>query len=186
MFILKPEFERFLAVWRSLPRDSHPLLPAKRDVTPAVFGDFLRRMAMTEMRAPQNLLIFFAGSEFEHNAGLDITGRNYYDLLPPAFFKPMTTFHENLLGTPCGACIADVIVTSSGARYLHETIQLPLTDGMGTVRYLMGYGLARKPAGDDGYRVQASHQPGNIKELHYLDLGAGAPGERIEDFTFYR
>lgn len=186
MFAPNPGFDAYYSAWARLPRRTHALLPCRHDVTPATFGSLLHFMALTEMIAPYNLQIFYAGSGFERNAGLPITECNYYDLLPKAFHEPMAKFHEILLGTPCGAVISDVIVTSQDSRYIHETMQLPLADEDGDVCYLMAFGLGRKPFEDPSGRTEASHQPGNIKELHYLDLGAGAPTARIEDFIFHR
>ncbi|MCJ9427509.1 PAS domain-containing protein [Kordiimonas marina] len=186
MFVPNPEFDAFYNAWRRLPRRAHDLLPSRSDVGPDTFPGLLPFMALTEMLGPCYLHIFYAGSGFERNAGLPIADQNYYDLLPLEFHKPMAKFHEILLETPCGAEVSDIIVTSQGSRYLHETMQLPLVDDDGDVRFLMAYGLGRKPFEDASSRTRESHSPGNIKELHYLDIGAGAPSARIEDFIFHR
>ena len=180
--VLNPEFDAFFARWKDLPRRRHALLPCKTDIGPSLFGEFLQYMAIAERRSPDDCRILFAGSVFEHNAGFPVTGRNYYDMLPPSFIKPMKAFHRNLLGTPCGAYIADVISTTSGHSYIHHTLQLPAVDEKGFVRYLVACGLARKPYDDTGNRTDASHVPANIKDMFYINLGSGAPGVRITDF----
>ena len=118
--------------------------------------------------------------------GLAVTGKNYYDLLPETYHQSMSVFHSILQDTPCGAYIVDAIETTSGNRYVHETLQLPISDEFGEVRYLLVYGLDRKPYGDRGSRTDESHQPSNIKEMHYIDLGAGAPTVCVENFNFRR
>ncbi|WP_417450755.1 hypothetical protein [Kordiimonas sp.] len=114
-----------------------------------------------------------------------MTGKNYYDLLPASFHKPMSIFHNNMLDTPCGAYVADVIGTTAGTRYIHHTLQLPAADEAGNICYLIAFGLARRPYGDQGIRTETSHQPSNIKELFYIDLGAGMPSAYIKDFEFH-
>ena len=180
---LNPEFDEFFSLWKSLPRRKHNLLPCKADIKPAQFGKFLQFIAIAERKSPDDFRILFAGSVFEHNAGFPVTGRNYYEMLPPSFIKPMKAFHRNLLGTPCGAYIADVIHTTTGSSYIHHTLQLPMVDEKGFVRYLVGCGLARKPYDDTGSRTDASHRPANIKDMFYLNLGSGAPKQKIVNFT---
>lgn len=182
MFTIPKEFEPFMEVWRGLPRRTHPLLPSRTDIVPEAFGELLSCMALTNMLGPRNLNIFFIGSHFEWNASLEASGQNYYDLLPEEFHEPMATFHKTLMETPCGAFISDVITTAHGSEYTHDTLQMPYADEEGIVHYLMAYGYGRKPYADYAQRTVKSHRPSSIKDLHYIDLGAGVPAFYIENF----
>ncbi|WP_286828196.1 MULTISPECIES: PAS domain-containing protein [Kordiimonas] len=182
MFNLPPELDRFFTVWKALPRTAHSLLPCKNEITPAALGDLLHSTGIAKMVAPFNLQVTYAGSGYEKSASTHVTGSNYYDLLPPAFHKPMALFHNNLLGTPCGAFVADVITTTSGSQYLHETIQLPMADPQGDPIYLVAYAHGRKPYGDTGERKPGNHNASSVRDMFYLDLGAGAPGDYIKNF----
>jgi hypothetical protein len=184
MTTLHPEFEEFFALWKTLPRRRHALLPCKQDITPSQFGKFLQYMAIAERKSPNDCRILFAGSMFELNAGFPVTGRNYYAMLPPAFIKPMKAFHRNLLGTPCGAYIADVISTTSGHSYIHHTLQLPAVDEKGFVRYLLACGLAKQPFHGAGSRTESSDDPAYITDLIYINLGSGVPGAQVADFVY--
>lgn len=184
MFETPAEFSPFLKAWAGLPRRAHPLLPEKKDISPVLFGEFLHLVCITEFIAPRDMRIRFAGSEFERLAGFGTELENYYDMLPDRFVESTETFHRLIRTTPCGAFVGDVITVTSGNRYLHETIHLPLSDEAGAVRYLMVYGVGRKPYGDQSPRSVGNHNESNIKELHYLDLGLGAPKARIEEFKF--
>ena len=183
---LAPEFSDFQACWEALPRSTHPLLPAKRDITPIRLGEMLHYIGIGEMRGHQNMRVHFYGAGIERVSGIKVTGKNYYDLLPPAFVKPLSVFHTNILGTPCGAFICDVITTPSGARYEYQSLQYPLADDNGEVKFLLVYGRARIPYGDDSERDSASFHRDSIKDMHYIDLGAGAPKAGIENFEFHR
>lgn len=186
MALLPPEFSPFMSAWDNLPRQVNPVVPHKKDISPALFGEFLHLVCVTEMVARRHLKILFVGSEFERLAGFGADLENYYDMLPAKFMAQTEIFHDIVLGTPCGAFIGDVITTTSGVCYLHETVHLPLADADGEVRYLMVYGVGRKPTSDYSPRSTGNHNESNIKELRYLDLGAGAPADRIRDFRFHR
>lgn len=183
---LPADFDTFMEAWNGLPRTSHALLPQKKDITPVLFGQFLPLVCVAEMVASENLQLRFVGSEFERLAGLQLSLKNYYDFLPAKFIKATKLFHDRILGTPCAAFVRDLISSKSGNRYLHETLHLPLADENGAVRYLMIYGVGRKPAGDLSFRKEGDHNESNIKELFYIDLGAGAPADHVKEFIFHR
>ncbi|NVJ98583.1 MAG: PAS domain-containing protein [Alphaproteobacteria bacterium] len=186
MSLLPSEIAPFLEAWNRLPRGIHPTLPQKKDINPIQFGEFLHLVCITELVCPRNLQIRYAGSEFERLAGFTIELKNYYDMLPPQFVDTTEQFHSRLMGTPCGAYVSDMITSGSGSSYLHQTVHLPLSDEKGEVRYLLIYGFGNKPVGDHEPRRQGNHNARNIKELHYLDLGTGAPAAYVSNFEFHK
>ncbi|MCJ9427508.1 PAS domain-containing protein [Kordiimonas marina] len=183
---ISPEFTPFLACWQALPRSRHPFLPARSDCTPARLGPFLPNIGIGLHQGPGKMEVLYYGSVLEQVSGLKVTGMNYYDLLPEVFRSPLMKFHHLLFSTPCGAYIADFVKTEAGNQYLYESLQFPLTDDKGTPTYLLLYGLGRKPFTDKTDRNIEGIGRRAIKEMHYLDIGAGAPSARIEDFIFYR
>ncbi len=186
MEYLPQSFTPFLEKWNGLDRHAHPILPCRADLSPLRFGEFLPNICVTERLGPMNLPIRYAGSAFERAAGYPLNGKNYYNLLPKAFRKSVAVFHDYIVSTPCGAFVRDIISTDSGSRYLHETIHLPLVDNAGDVRYVMAYGLGRKAIDDKGTRPIEDQSDSHIKDLFYLDLGAGAPTTCIENFIFHK
>lgn len=182
---LPPDIAPFMEKWHTLPRLAHPILPQKKDINPVKFGEFLPLVCITEMVAPRNMQIRYAGTEFEHLAGFKMELRNYYDMLPPAFVDATEKFHQRLISTPCGAYVCDLITSTNRSQYLHETVHLPLTDEQGAVRFLMVFGVGNKPQDDRGNRRDGNHNASNIKELQYLDLGSGAPGAYVTEFQFH-
>lgn len=183
---LPETFHPFIREWCALPRKAHTMMPCRDDLSPVRFGAFLPYLCVTEMIEPMQLPIRYAGSVFERAAGYPLTGRNYYDLLPEGFKRSVAVFHDHIIRTPCGAFVRDIISTDSGSRYLHETIHLPLSDAKGQVRYVMAYGLGRKALDDKGKRPLDDQSDSHIKDLQYLDLGAGAPTACIENFIFHK
>ncbi|NVJ71196.1 MAG: hypothetical protein HWE08_12620 [Alphaproteobacteria bacterium] len=175
-------FQPFIQKWSSLPPRKHPFLPCRSDLTSRLFAEFLPLLCITQVVAPMILPIIYAGEAFERSAGYKLNGVNYYDLLPKKFRKSVAIFHSNILETPCGAFVRDVITTDAGSRYLHETIHLPMVDDEGQVRYVIAYGLGRKPFGDRGIRPKEDQSDTHIKDMHYIDLGAGAPRTYFKNF----
>ncbi len=118
----------------------------------------------------------------ERLSGLLVSNENYYSLISDDL-KPLMNFHhKTLFETPCGAYVGDVITTRSGSSYLFETLQFPVCDSSGKVCYLLAYGHSRSPAEDLGERDVSDRTGQHIRELHYMDLGAGAPSSCIIDF----
>jgi len=130
--------------------------------------------------------VLYYGSMLEQISGLKVTGMNYYDLQPEAFRSPLMKFHDLIFSTPCGAYIADFVKTEAGNQYLYESVQFPLTNDEGDPCYLLLYGVGRKPFADRTDRSLEGIGRRAIKEMHYLDIGAGAPTARIEDFIYHR
>lgn len=183
---LSDSFTPFVRRWLALPRERHPLLPCRSDLSPTTFGEFLPQLCVTESIAPMKLPIVYAGTAFERAAGYPLTGINYYALLPEGFRKSVAQFHAFILKTPCAAFVRDVITTDRGSRYLHETLHLPMADDEGNVRYVIAYGMGRRPLEDRSERPVEDQRDSHIKDLRYLNLGAGAPAGYIKNFVYYK
>lgn len=178
-------FEAFLNCWEALPRDHHPFLPAKSACTPVTLGALLPQSGIFEYCGKFDLRIRFIGSELERLSGIrvgDTQEGNYYSLLPDEFKPMMHGYHKAVFGTPCGAYVGDVLTTKAGSSYLFETMQFPLCDDKGDVRYLLAYGYGRVPTGDLGGRDVHDRTQAHIRDLHYMDLGGGAPSSCIINF----
>jgi len=132
--------------------------------------------------AKYELTILFVGTEMERLSGLIASGKNYYSLISDDL-KPLMNFHhKTLFETPCSAYVGDVITTRSGNSYLFETLQFPVCDSSGKVCYLLAYGHSRSHAADLGERDVSDRTGQHIRDLHYMDLGAGAPDSCIINF----
>lgn len=175
-------FDNFLKTWEMLPRKNHPFLPSRHDCNPATLGALLPQTALFHYEGKHKLIIQFVGTEMERLSGLTATGSNYYDLIADDL-KPLLNFHhKTVFGTPCGAYVGDVITTRAGSTYLFETMQFPVCDENGIVKYLLAYGYGWNPTGELGDRDVSDRTGQHIRDLHYMDLGAGAPSGCIINF----
>lgn len=175
-------FEEFLTTWEALPRTNHKFLPSKNDCNPVTLGPLLPQTALFQYEGKFRLTIQFIGTEMERLSGMAETGANYYDLITDELKPLMHQYHKAIFGVPCGAYVGDVITTRSGSTYLFETMQFPITDENGEVRYLLAYGYGRNPADEPDNRDVSDRTGKHIRDLHYMDLGAGAPSNCIINF----
>jgi len=175
-------FENFLNIWNGLPRNHHEFLPSKEDCNPANFGSMLAQTALLRYDARYKLTIVFVGTEMERISGMGTTGENYYSLISDELKPQMNFHHKTIFQTPCGAYVGDVITTRLGNSYLFETMQFPVCDKDGQVRYLLAYGHGRRPTGDMGERDVNDRTGQHIRDLHYMDLGGGASSACIINF----
>lgn len=175
-------FEGFLKVWNELPRNHHEFLPSKSTCNPSNFGSLLSQTALFRYDARYQLTTVFVGTEMERLSGLGKPGENYYSLIADDLKPQMNFHHRTLFQTPCGAYVGDVITTTAGNSYLFETMQFPVCNDLGEVCFLLAYGHGRRPTNDLGGRDSSDRSGQHIRDLHYMDLGAGAPSSCIINF----
>jgi len=184
--VIKTEnFESFLDVWNKLPRSAHAFLPSKDECNPGNLGSLLSQTALFRYDAKYQLTILFVGSEMERLSGLGSTGENYYSLISDDLKLSMNFHHKTIFNTPCGAYVGDVITPRNGNSYLFETMQFPVCDSNGEVKFLLAYGYGRRDTGNLGERDVSDRTGQHIRDLHYMDLGAGAPDNCIIDFEMH-
>lgn len=145
-------------------------------------GELLTQSAIFKYEGKHQLRLHFVGTEMERLSGITGSGSNYYDLIAADFKPLMHAYHKTVFGYPCGAYIGDVITTRSGVTYLFETMQFPVSDNDGNANYLLAYGYGRTPAGNLDGRDVSDRRGQHIRDLHYMDLGAGAPSNCIINF----
>lgn len=179
-----PTFGAFIDCWQALPRDRHPLVPCISACTPATLGPLMAYVALAVYNGKYDMRTTFVGSEIERLAGTVTDGMNYYDSMSDDLKAATHMFHKYLLETPCGAYVGDVVTAKSGLIYRFETMQFPLCDQQGQVRHIIAFGQGRSPIRDRLTRTEQDHRVSNLQDMHYLDIGAGAPAARIIDFEF--
>lgn len=180
-----PSFGEFVDCWQALPREHHALVPSITACSPVSLGRLMPFIALGAYRGKYELRTTYVGSEIERLAGTVTDDMNYYDSMSDDLKAATHVFHQYLLDTPCGAYIADIITAKSGLKYRFETMQFPLCDDTGAVNYLMVFGQGRSSIKDRMSREELDHSVSNIQDMHYLDIGAGAPAGHIIDFKFF-
>ncbi|UTW54450.1 hypothetical protein [Kordiimonas sp. SCSIO 12610] len=186
MIELEEKHEDFFRLWRSLPRDNHPLLPCKKHFTPLTFGNMLSNVAIGEMRGPKNFTFIFSGTNFEAISGFKATGVNYYDILAEKDHAGTVLVHNALFGYPCGIYMENQFISEAGNPYTITSLQLPLCDEKTKKpRFAASYSGGRKSISDaSGLRNREITQS-SVKNFRYMDIGAGAPKHFISDYKYF-
>ncbi|WP_262696118.1 hypothetical protein [Kordiimonas aquimaris] len=145
----------------------------------------MANIALFRYEGPCQLDVLFSGSEIERLSGLNKNVRNYYDMVADEKTrKALNAYHTIIINQPCGAYVADMVSTPSNISYVFETMQFPLSDDTGKVCFLLVYGYGRRPAHTDVERDEADRKLGHIRDMHFVDLGAGAPSDCIVDYQY--
>ncbi|MFC3053417.1 PAS domain-containing protein [Kordiimonas pumila] len=186
MLTLGQHFHDFLSFWDALPRTLHPFLPAKADITPANCGKLLPHMGIGRYNAPGNIYVLFYGTLLEKATGIAPTGKNFFDTLPPESHEAIKLFHSIIFERMCAAYVVYLIASSDKLYYSYRTLQLPAVDEEGIPRYLIIYGTALQPEHNYNKRAFMGMDQKNVKEMHYIDLGNGAPTFKIEKYTLHK
>lgn len=178
---ISEEFDAFHKCWQALPRKNHPLVPSLKDCNPGTLGPMISNIALARYDGKYQMYLTFVGTEMERLSGTAAQKINYYDTMTDELKRGTHFFHKTLFGTPCGAYVADII-TIETTRYLFATMQFPLCDEDGNLRHLIAYGYGRSPIDASQSRAVSDHSTGNLRDLSFIDIGAGAPATKIVNF----
>lgn len=163
----------FWTFWRSIAPVG---VPPKRGFDPsAVPPHLLPNLAIYERIAPDRFRIRVMGTEVVRRVGIEGTGRNVLDLLPPGPGRDrIAGFMNALLDHPCGGRSVVEDLFPSGRRSTVDILRLPLADADGRPRFLVSCsaeGREEDYCHPDGPPIQVSRP----LRLDWLDIGHGTP-----------
>lgn len=162
-------------LWLSLPRRDGALCPEKKDFSPVKLGKYLSSVVLYERMDSSRVIVRVAGTNIREFLGSEITGQNLIDIFPPEFVRAYITYYDNLAAHPCAGMVERPMRATGGAAYLIKSIQLPLADEKGDVRYFLGISQSSNlPKQFTDFRSAAMTASRNL-EIQYHDIGAGTP-----------
>ena len=162
---------RLINFWKNLTKHNNQTIPPIEQVLTATLQDGFEKNYLSESSGDDNLVILWSGLILDEFVGKDIAGKNIFDLMPPDVAELEKNFYSNLKNTPCGGLLVRSTLKQSGERLTYRTIQLPLADGAGNIRYFVGTGEV--PKGINGEPVNFDLL--STEEFGYIDLGYGIP-----------
>jgi hypothetical protein len=178
---ISKEFDAFKRCYETLPRRNHALVPNVKDCNPSTLGSMLANIAIARHDGKYEMYLVFTGTEMERLSGTAAQKINYYDTMTEDLKHGTYFFHTTLTGTPCGAYVADIITIKSN-QYTFATMQFPLCDDDGIIKYLVAYGYGRNAIDARQAREVSDHSTGNLRDLTFIDIGAGALDTKIVNF----
>lgn len=164
-------------LWLSLPRRDGSLCPEKKDFSPVKLGKYLSSVVLYERMDSNRIIVRVAGTQIREFLGSEITGQNLIDIFPPEFVPAYITYYDNLRAYPCAGIVERPIRVMGGAAYLVKTLQLPLMDENGEIKYFFGTSqFSPLPKQFTDIRSAAMTASRNLK-IQYHDIGAGTPDD---------
>jgi len=162
-------------LWLSLPKENGAVCPAKKDFSPVSLRKHLSSVVLYERMQDNNVIVRVAGTNIREMVGQEITGQNLFDILPPEFLSAYQTFYQNMTSQPCAGVVERPIRGPGGSAFLVKTLQLPLTDTTGNIRYFLGVSISSSlPKHYTDIRSVAMTASRNL-DINYYDIGTGTP-----------
>ncbi|MFC3051328.1 PAS domain-containing protein [Kordiimonas pumila] len=169
--------QELVACWQDLPRYDGLVCPKRSDFSSIRIGAFLAEVFISEWIGDENLSIIQAGTKLDRVLGKDITGQNIFDVLPLELLAEELKYYHTLRDTPCAGMITRSALNLKGKPVIYRTMQLPLADSHGNVRYFVGTGVAlSENILQQEFNITSCDHVELLERL-YFDIGAGVPAE---------
>jgi hypothetical protein len=172
---------RLLAYWDA--RRGNRLLPGRAEIDPAALVAVLPWLSIVELRDPDTLIYRLSGTALRDILGLEATGRNMLDLVPPASRRQRAYRNWVAATRPCATAYEMNLIYPSGAVYAHEGIALPMAPARPGGPALLLRAFAPIPGMIWYNRAEMPRAAGEY-DFRFVDIGAGiaASTEPTEDF----
>jgi len=126
-----------------------------------------------------------SGGQLDDLLGQDLTGENLYLKMPAHISNQERPYYNSLRTQPCAGRVIRYGDHSTGAEITYATIQLPLADLKGKIRFIVGTGQYLAPYPPDATSGLAIFESTKHVDLTYFDIGAGLPEQAIEQRQTY-
>ncbi|NVJ97189.1 MAG: PAS domain-containing protein [Alphaproteobacteria bacterium] len=164
-----------VAFWQRLPRPEGELCPRRTDFMSSQINGAIAETFMSEWDGPDTLRVIQAGTVLDRLIGLDMTDKNIFELTPPELVDDEKRYYNALRTRPCAGMITRSMINFAGKPFVYRTIQLPLLDPYGNVKYFVGTGIVFEGKALEAEFSRRSFRRTRLVERHFFDIGAGVP-----------
>lgn len=172
--------ENLITFWTGLPRTDGQVCPKRADFSSAQINGTLPEIFLSEWSNEEDLMIVQTGTVLDRLIGEDLTGTNVFEMTPEPLRAAERCYYKALRDTPCAGMLTRSAPNRLDKHFFYRTIQLPLLDPFGKVRYFVGTGMVLdedQVAAELGHRELGSTE---LLERHFFDIGAGLPNLDID------
>jgi len=161
--------------WCSLPRKTGELCPSRNDFRMMDISEISDRTFLDERHGDDNICVVQTGSTITKLLGVDLTGHNILEMLPPRLFAIERAYFQALASQPCAGYITRHSSQATGRKFIYRSTHLPLLSDAGNVGFWVGTGSILEenhyPADENASKF------GHLELLdrEYFDIGAGVP-----------
>lgn len=169
--------------WSRLPRPDGQVCPRHSDFSSAQVNGTLPEIFVSEWITDEDLIVIQTGTVLDRLIGEDITGLNIFARTEPSIREEEYIYYRKLRDTPCAGKLTRSAPHENGSHLYYRTIQLPLLDPYGNVRYFVGTGAILND--DRELKDLGLLNLGALElvERHFFDIGAGLPEHKFPKST---
>jgi hypothetical protein len=160
---------RFLAHWRSLPRQD--LLPSLRGLHDYPLHDLAPMMVVVDVISEFELRFREVGRGITMLYGKDLTGSNALSLFPAELRPRIGRDSLRLVTHPCGITVRRSLAMGNGALLPSVGMSLPLQPGADGRGRFVNYTHVDMPSGPRGTMTHVCQ----VVPTDWIDIGAGVP-----------
>jgi hypothetical protein len=156
------------------------VIPHKNDLNLQNFVAVIPHLALVAVTKPDKCIYRIAGERLKERVGFNLTGRNYYDFVPPERRDVAARAMHMVIDTPCAVRAEIQQNYSGGMALMIEATGFPLKSSEpGIDGFILFADQAIEP--DDSYHeVQPQLRGANVVRRDLIDLGFGVD-ESFED-----
>jgi hypothetical protein len=167
--------QQLVTFWSRLPKAEGQVCPKHSDFSSSQVNGNLPEIFISEWQDDGGLVVVQAGTVLDRLLGTDMTGLDIFEMTAEALREPEREYYGLLRDTPCAGMLTRSAPNHSGETVLYRTLQLPLLDPYGNVRYFVGTGaVLNKDRAELEYGFMTLGEMG-IVSRHFFDIGTGLP-----------
>jgi hypothetical protein len=159
-----------LHTYRQLQAETETLVPPRKALNLRAIPAVAPYLGIFEVRAAGEIIVRLVGTGFVLRTGIDNTGQNALDVLPPNMRAWTSAHFHKMIEVPCGSlCVSREAY--GGAHMLTEVISLPFAGASGNVNLVVSASIPfERP---DYYTPHEDMRLGEFYDVVYFDIGAG-------------
>lgn len=167
--------QQLVRFWLDLPRAEGTVCPKRSDFSSAEINGSIAEVFLSEWESEDRLCVVQAGTVLDRHIGIDMTGKNIFDMTPPELVEDERRYYKALRDQPCAGLITRSMINFASKHFVYRTIQLPLLDPFGHVRYFVGTGIVFEGAALEREFGVREFNETRLVERRFFDIGAGVP-----------
>ena len=132
------DVQDFAKYWRSLPCEGGAV-PYRSSFDPSKIMPLLPRIAIYDVKSPDEIVYRLAGTEIVERFGHEVTGKNFLDFWEGEKRKETSRVMNELVARPCGLFSELAGISESGRIAKSTSVGFPLLDKDGRCSRLVFY-----------------------------------------------
>lgn len=165
--------ETLVRYWMALPRQNSEHAPRFADLDMAALHTIEDELFLSEWYSDDVLTILQSGIQLQRWLGIDLKGHNILALFSEETAQEEKKYFRTVRDTPCAGMLTRAGFDVAGVPIHYRTLQLPLGDASGRIRYFIGTGAALDGTRDEVPPESTHFTSVKDTERLYFDIGAG-------------